>query len=128
MLAQNFMTAETLNISEQFHSALITLLGMMERGEIPDKAFTMAWWRRDIRDISEARAPECGTACCIGGWAEYLARVEHGAFYGEAANSAESLCYPQRWVMLEASSAHGALAIRNYLTTGDAKWPEVLGS
>lgn len=109
MLAQNFMTAEALGITEEQHTALVKTLGFFERGEVPPEKFDMRYW--------------CGTACCIGGWVEQLTGVNIDM--GEPA-SIQPLCYPETDALFCTDPAKGAHALRNYLTRGDADWRSVM--
>ena len=61
MLASNFMAPSALGISEVEFDALVKVLGMLERGEIPDDQFTM-------RRIQHP----CGTPACLCGWANHV--------------------------------------------------------
>ena len=121
MLAQNFKTAAELGISERLRRALATELGMLERGEISRLEFDMREWN-------------CGTACCFGGWAEKIAGVPIGTFKlctpdtltGNRLMGIESLFAPHQWTRMTVSTSEATTALRNYLTTGDARWAEVL--
>src|SRR6476659_10128344 len=74
MLAQSFKTAEELGCSEEMLRAAITVLGMLERGELilvdpdarslPPNGFNMGVL---------SRHDGCGTVACIGGWMEIVA-------------------------------------------------------
>jgi hypothetical protein len=71
MLAQNFKTPAELRISEVAFTALVTVLGMLDRGEIAAEEFHMGdWWERG----HDARGRFCGSVGCIGGWASYVAK------------------------------------------------------
>jgi len=130
MLAQNFKTATDLGITEDEVLALIQVLGMLERGEISEKHFWMArFWS------------ECGTVGCLCGWANY---VSNGAAFPEVnpdhtAATIETALRKRlplaalalfasdgRTSAGDAKPAHGAIALRNYLTTGEARWAEAL--
>src|SRR5438477_12156447 len=94
MLAQNFKTPNDLMITGAQFSALLTVLGMLERGEIPYESkpceigglreilplhFNLAHWR-------------CGTAACIGGWAEYVGKVDFRK--SDSTSGLKRLVYP----------------------------------
>lgn len=126
MLAQNFKTAAELGISEVEIQSLIKVLGMLERGEIDAAHFSMMNYRRE-----EA----CGTVGCLCGWAHMVSSAafpevssEVGwttTLLGERLNEAtKSLfaigCNFNAWAAAE--PRHAALALRSYLTTGDARW------
>jgi hypothetical protein len=119
MLAQNFKTATDLKIKDAGLSALIKVLGMLERGEIEAEKFNM----------ETVGQPDCGTAGCILGWTRTIGIDE---FFGLAV----SACLPPLNKPLSAlfytGNAFGATreqaatALRSYLTTGDANWAEAL--
>lgn len=117
MLAQNFMKPEALGISEEEFFAHLAVLGMLERGEIHDNHFRMAvWWN------------ECGTVGCIGGWAEKVAKKPFGEFgctFTQNPNKYElHMAEGHDWLTIR--PRHAAIAIRNYLTTGEARWAEAI--
>jgi hypothetical protein len=120
MLAQNFMTAEALGIPEAECTALIKVLGMMERGEITAETFDMKEWDSD-----------CGTVHCIGGWAQKIGGkskvFDDTAPWGRTRLS--ELFYPGVYGGFDgyrSSVSQGAAALRNYLTLGKPCWAEVL--
>lgn len=134
MLAQNFKTAAELGISENEVRALTKVLGMLEREQlhhVPEKSrghgFNMA--------ISE-RYTECGTVGCIMGHARAVGgtnlfiRMASFPFFifNEKKKNLAKLFYPtgcgKRW--REISTAEAAIALRNYLTIGEARWSEAL--
>lgn len=143
MLAQNFMTAADLGISDDELSALIKVLGMLERGElkyadasiyvgvdglprIPD-GFNMNIW---------ASKEECGTVCCIGGTVDCLMgrRVDIGiGFTAEDLLQAgkpglDDLFYPDILDRNAITPSQAASALRNFLTTGEARWSEAMAA
>lgn len=127
MLAQNFKTSAELGHTDEELAAHITILGMLDRGELIhahqwaniDNGFNM----RVLRNESD-----CGTVCCIQGWVNFLIpagakRTTHG---GDSAHG--RLIMPpggaDEWAKITTSQA--ANALRNYLTTGEARWDEAL--
>lgn len=119
MLAQNFMSATDLGITEEQHAALVKTLGFFERGEVPSDRFHMDFW------ILHA---QCGTVHCIGGWAERFAG--DAIFLGkERPDALQKLFYPMEDSGASCTdTAQGAHALRNYLTTGEADWPSVMSA
>jgi hypothetical protein len=135
MLANNFLTPSALGISEVEFESLVQVLGMLERGEIPEDQFTML----------RVQHP-CRTPACLCGWAHYISGGR--AFPGA----------PQRWTLFgnrgayrpqwnglprpilelfgvggrpgdpvyAANRAQAANALRNFLTRGEARWAEAL--
>lgn len=138
MLARSFMSAAELRISEKPYAALITFLGMLERDEVRHENVPEGGIQLFIQHLNNgmpvgfnmkwvAVGKECGTVCCIKGWAECIAgsRIDQykeglsQLFFMngyEAPNNRPEDILP----------AHAALAINNYLTTGEPSWSEVL--
>lgn len=120
MLAQNFKTAAELSITEDQSLSLRSLLGRMERGEIPSNRF-------DMKNVGD---PECGTAGCLLGWA----RGKHGKYPWEdgldtavANDGLWELFMPTQYGgAFDASVTQAAAALRSYLTTGEPNWAEAL--
>jgi hypothetical protein len=133
MLAQSFMTASELGITEPQRMALQKTLVLLETGKLVHTKlpllfkfnaekysghFNMGGWRRET---------ECGSVCCIGGTAELIGNVR----FNERAPALETLFYPssdgtklQNYESITAEQA--ARALRSYLTTGDAKWSDAV--
>lgn len=120
MLAQNFLSAEALGITEEQREALIKTLGAFERGEIPEDEFYMGSWA-------------CGTTACIGGWSERLANkiifLEINPF--SLPVGLQELFYPDEFEEDDKAICcrdinKGSAALRNYLTLGEPRWDEVM--
>jgi hypothetical protein len=118
MLAQNFKTADDLGLTDQHLDALIKTLALMDSGKLTHVI------NYDYVNMADWSAPsECGTVCCIGGTAEYVGNIS----FGEIKNTNQKLhdlFYPY---VVEAgwdkiTIAQAAIALRSYLTTGDARW------
>ncbi len=134
MLASSFLSADQLGLSTKQHGALIGVLGMLERGEL---RHVTAYGDDDVVVGFNMGTFACGSVHCIGGWADRL--------FGTDFNSLSLLCsanQDQRWFLLyellygnidapveleDVSVAEAAEALRNYLTTGSARWLQVLG-
>lgn len=127
MLAQNFKTAEELGLAEVEVEALITVLRMLERGDIARAQFHMGRFR-----------DECKTPACICGWAYYISS-------GRAFSELTAHCGPiilhrrvskslsELFRLTEArdsgadiTPAQAAVALRNYLTHGEPRWAEAM--
>lgn len=132
MLAQNFMTAGDLEISEVEHEALIKTLNFFERGEakhigVCDVEYG---WKPNSFNMSDW---ECGTTRCILGWARTFAG---GLDRSRADNPFDDLlpmdlyflCYPHEISCGydDITVEQAAAALRNYLTLGKPHWDEVL--
>jgi hypothetical protein len=125
MLAQNFMTAEALEITAEEWAALTMVLGMLDRGEIRDDQFSM-------NKVVHA----CGTPSCLCGWARHVSRGKafpgHGSSYPVGMSvSIEHLfamtadVHPDAY---RATAGQAAIALRNYLTSGEPRWEDALAS
>ncbi len=133
MLAQSFMTAADLGLTEPQKAALIKTLVLLETGKmthaptVPDMNaherhfsghFNMCNWRGKH---------ECGTVACIGGTAELVGDVSFGYIYSihETNRGLSDLFLPRHIPASEWSCitpSHAARALRSYLTTGNARW------
>lgn len=137
MLMQNFMTAEALDLTDQEYAALVTTLGMLDRGElkhVPGPAinehfplafsghFNMQWWNQKHA---------CGSVCCIGGAAEVVGNLQMDSL-NEKSNmniNLGNLFYPDVYGhegYEQITVEQAAAALRNYLRTGEARWEEIL--
>lgn len=119
MLAPNHKTPTALGISNIEFESLVKVLGMLKRGEIESKEFCMGTFH-----------PECGSACCIAGWAGIVTPGIFSRFRFSGDDTALGrLFYPGRDRCCEAydaSPAQGAIALRSYLTHGEPRWDEAL--
>lgn len=126
MLAQSFKTPVELEISETVFNALVTVLGMLERGEISAKEFDMEYWWEPGRDAS---GRFCGTVGCIGGWTTHVAR-RSGArareIYVGYLDPLYELFHPSVPMAWRATREQAVQAMRNYLTDGDPDWKWVM--
>jgi hypothetical protein len=136
MLANNFKTPSALGISDTEFEALVAVLGMLERGEIPTDQFNM-------RRVQHP----CRTPACLCGWANH---VSGGQAFPLEARSRQTLfstttTYAPRWKDLPqpvlqlfaydgqatdpvyvATPSQAAIAVRNFLTLGEPRWAEAL--
>lgn len=145
MLAQNFMTAEALGITEKQRDALIKTLALMDSGKLSHTTSYGAYHPQE-REFPGSRAFtghfnmsewgyrfDCGTVACIGGTAELLAgerlfspmtmitltRTHLPPFL-------QDLFYPAIGVLCdswdEITVEQAAMALRSYLTVGHPHW------
>lgn len=142
MLAQNFKTADDLRLTEPQKEALIKTLVLLETEKLqhalPDATFSkqrgftghfnMAWW-----DLHSG----CGTICCIGGTAELIGNLKPDEFDTATIGNSKlrNLFYPGfdrkdliSVAMQNITPAQAAVALRSFLTTGDARWDLALAS
>ncbi len=131
MLAQNFMTSTELNINDDLLSALIKVLGQLEREELKHvdgfneqegDGFNMNWWHE---------IHSCGTVCCIGGCAER--HMGHIIDYPYQTERLAMLFHPGKefgakdWPDYDDITVpQAATALRNYLTRGHPNWEDTL--
>lgn len=140
MLAQNFIMPAALGISDIEFESLVKVLGMLERGEIE---YMPATWR-DCPRRSDPVTPKffnmclietennCGTACCILGWARHVAG-DRTLFGGELHQPLKDLFrlgdtsdgYVGKFSE-EMLPSEAAVALRSYLTTGEPRWAEAV--
>jgi hypothetical protein len=129
VLAQHFKTAEELGLSDVELGALITVLRMLERGDIAQAQFHMGLFRH-----------ECRTPACICGWAHHITGGR--AFPELTAQCGPLLLYRRSSKALaelfrltaargsggDIGPAQAAIALRNYLTHGEPRWDEAMAS
>jgi hypothetical protein len=134
MLAPNYMTADALRISNELHAALITVLGMFERGEMQYAEYQDGFLPNIKRGFNLAiglAQTQCGAVGCFAGWAaifmhrpfdEILTNISTkglaNLFYGNFCDNK----FPLSTVNIDQAT----YALRNYLITGDPRWNEVL--
>lgn len=120
MLAQNFKTPAELKITDAEFGALYQVLGMLERDEIPHHLF----------DMCIVGEPECGTPGCIKGWARAISgqkflqlkiprNLDDLFFPGDSTRHFKRSPYT-------ATPNEAAIALRSYLTHGEARWHEAM--
>lgn len=128
MLAQIFKTADELKISDHEHVALIRVLGMLERGELVDVDCFYESFIENGFNMGTV-GDGCGTPACIGGWAALLMDVDQNRYLQRYSwdNRAKNLAlYDLFWNEMACDMPAGveraAIALRSYLTIGDARW------
>lgn len=120
-----FKAAQELHLTKRQYQALTNTIAYLEGDTTkiskPFK-FDMNIWRFDD--------PQCGTACCIGGTAEFLAgwRTQHSkSLFDLSDDGLRELFFPSVSKALSATSMQAAQALRNYLTTGKPSWATIMG-
>jgi hypothetical protein len=137
MLAQSFKSATDLQISDVELSSLITVLGMLERGELfHERNLYEEDPRGDRFNMGcTLERGACGTIGCIAGWAYVVSGKE--AFPELVAQDWSSRFCNHQLITLFGIGQHtgwlarftpeqAASVLRIYLTTGKADWNEVL--
>lgn len=126
MLAQNFKSADDLEISDEQKDALIKTLVLMETGKLRHVPFKQLAERTyddpkydGLFNMAHSYiVTDCGTVACIKGTAELISGV---SFYtGEMPPQMVALFY--WWKGVDPSVEQAATALRSYLTTGDPQW------
>lgn len=116
MLCKTFKTAKQLKISQAKYDTLVKVYWMFVDEKIPKRLFDMS----TIGDPQLKGSKPCGTPGCILGWCLAV----DTAFY--EVTRLNSLFYDTEAVNANPTRAQAAQAIHNYLTTGAARWCEVL--
>lgn len=134
MLAQSFLPAVELGITEPQRDALMKTLVLLETGKLVHVPasdvispngyaftghFNMTEWSGTY---------DCGTVACIGGTAELVGQVSFGYIYGIENRALKNLFLPPMnsltWAAI--TPAQAATALHSYLSTGNAKWHEAV--
>lgn len=90
--------------------------------ELPKERFSMAHWP----DAAELH--RCGTAACIGGWADAIwgrttTNDEAGERLGLSADEAWALFYPSSdWLNTDTTIAQALRVVDHFLATGEVDW------
>lgn len=136
MLAQNFKSPTDLGISDAEFSALIKVLGLLEREEVEHfkvGSFAASRGHGSPTGFNMAlikTGTDCGTAACILGWARELA-ADRDLFRGELASKLEDLfCMGgshgfRGKFSEEILPAEAAIALRNFLSCGEPRWNDI---
>lgn len=132
MLAQNFKSASDLQISDVELSALITVLGMLERGELvhEENMYDYPPLGNKFNMGIALTQTSCGTLGCIAGWAYAVSNRE--AFTEIVSSNGWNrknkgliklfgIGYRTHYLS-QYTTDQAAVALRSYLTTGEAKW------
>lgn len=136
MLAQNFMAAIELGIAEKERAALIQALAMFERGEVDYAGGPIEWllpWSEKPQFFNMRNTigrAECETVACICGWA--MALADDIRLFEKPTPALSRLFMFNHLIsdtdpVWNATPFQAALALRNYLTTGEPNWTEVIG-
>jgi hypothetical protein len=127
VLAQNFKSAKELGLATIEVEALVTVLRMLERGDIVRGEFHMGRFRH-----------QCRTPACICGWAHH---VSTGRAFPELSSPYGPLILYRRLGKStselfrltaaresggDITPAQAAVALRNFLTHGEARWAEAM--
>lgn len=106
--------------------ALALVADKLERGELRHKRLVNGGERGEWFNMGhwDTETENCGTVCCIGGWAERLSGID--LLGGIRSDELEELFFP--WIdvplLIDITPEQAARAIRNYLRTGRANWKE----
>lgn len=133
MLAQNFLSAPDLGILPVERDALVTVLGMLERGELQNDPVPMRPSFKNGFHMGPMIVRSGENVCaCIAGWANIVS--DGRAFTDEYRILELVVAKNDGFVQLGTSNMRNATveqaatALRNYLTTGWPRWDEVFAS
>ncbi len=136
MLAQNFKTAADLGLSDRQFEALLQVLGMLEREEIAHTArgntispdFVKSAPPVGFNMWAVYGETDCGTVCCICGWAEHVGRLPRGSLWAKSNmnRNLAGLFDPSGVDMVKVTPAQAAIALRSFLSTGDPCWSDAV--
>ena len=125
MLAQNFRSADDLEITGRQHDALRKTLVLLETGKLTHVApgharadrgcFTGHFNMREWNSTGES-----GTICCIGGTAELIGNVKFDP--ERLPEGLDELFFPNMARVEEITTSQAASALRSYLTSGAPGW------
>lgn len=120
MLAQNFKTADALDISNAELAALIKVLGMLERCELVDVEQNTGC-NNGFNIGTQGKG--CGTPACIGGWAATLMDIEQMPYVDSYMKRDDHMLRKLYWGYPDvATTVEAAIALRSFLTVGDPRW------
>jgi hypothetical protein len=139
MLTQSFKSADELGIADVEQQSLVTVLGMLERGELVYGKYPIAKMFRGPNEFNMAatldESSDCGSIGCLCGWAHIVSgRTAFAEFFSEN-RPLEALPVGLRRLfrfgagtgsLCNIQPEQAATALRSYLTTGDAKWHEAV--
>lgn len=142
MLAQSFKTAQELGLTNHEFESLVSLLGMLERGEfkyIPHESITSDIWPPPDKELGTLPIPfnmgnyyassECGTVVCLAGASDSIfdTRFVYKSTGAYEQNKLYDLFHPSVQGRDEVTPDEAAIALRNFLTLGDPRWVEIIG-
>ncbi len=133
MLAQNFMDAKSLGLTDKQHAALIATLHALDRGELAHGDHRRPTAPNGFNMDRLRTLTDCGTVACLKGWAEHFAvdyelfgfamgRPLRDLFMYVSQERPETLA----WKRASVTPEQAAHALRNYLTTGESNWNAAL--
>lgn len=144
MLSQQFLPATKLGVSEPERTALIHVLGMLERREVvhvplSEEMLALGIVTGDPPMVGRPngfsmgpyiyRDGNCGTAACMAGWAHISSnnavfgnkRIVDICLKGKGPAALADLFTARH---KDRTVEEAAVALRNYLTLGEARWDE----
>lgn len=136
MLASSFLSADQLGLSTKQREALIDVLGRLERGELRHVNIDTDYGDFTVDHAFNMATFKCASVACIGGWADKLHKTDFRfltrgmKLHDRHFMSLYTLLYGDLESMVELEDItvpQAGEALRNYLTTGDAQWVQVLG-
>lgn len=136
MLAQNLKTPADLGLNDVEFDAFIQTLGMLEREEVSFAPKGDYYIRRPTGNApkffnmaSMKAETDCGTACCILGWAAFIGGFDPKNLVEKLKGSRglHDLFDPTGTYDPDLiTTGQAAVALRNYLTHGEPRWAEAM--
>ncbi|WP_027583959.1 hypothetical protein [Bradyrhizobium sp. Ai1a-2] len=138
-MSKDFLTSRQLRIDGWVRDALVTTLELLESGKMKHTQTDDVRYERvpmvdrqfshDFNMGEWNFSHECGSICCIGGTAELLSGRGPHTISTTQTSELHELFYPDdiETFYADITPAQAGQALRNYLTTGEAKWMVVLG-
>jgi hypothetical protein len=146
-----FLPPKKLNFSAEEKRAAVTVLKMMESGQILDQddeppkvgtglRFNMGEILEKLYDYAAFRRPKpCGSVGCLCGWMAHVmgkSPSQAGGLFDNMYKRSQELHDLTMAVDPRAARSwrnaarvkHGARALRSYLTTGKANWRKAMGN
>ena len=130
-----FKTAEELGITQDQFCALVKVAEGLQDGTLKHIDYNNPLDPLDPgAQYFDMSVWDCGSVCCIGGWSEKMGGLKWSQWpknkdYMGHTDGLKELFYPNiqchQWA--DITSAEGAKAVVNYLTTGDTQWRKVVG-
>lgn len=131
MLAQNFKTPVDLEMDEKDFIAHVQFLGILERGEI---IYQDAWRPKGKGFNMSLAFANCGTIGCIYGWTQNMQGKKIDQIPDSIPAARHELYCPFQTFddvherRNAVTLAQAAIALRNYLTSGEPRWDEALAA
>lgn len=133
MLARTILSAKQLNVTEEEKQALLLVLSALERNEAPHLKGVSSEFDGNKKpgffNMSVVIGKhECDTTACILGWARFLSN-NNNLFYTAWERNQLGVLFgmTRKPIPLnQITPGQAAQALRNFLSTADPRWEEIL--